>query len=59
MTPFAFIVHPIDAKRDVARKYPIARYLPDSWIEWFLKHKKPMVLSEIRSSPLSYSSPKT
>ena len=48
MTPFAFIVHPIDAKRDVARKYPIARYLPDSWIEWFLKHKKPMVLSEIK-----------
>ena len=48
MTPFAFIVHPIDAKRDVARKYPIARYLPDAAIEWFLKHKKPMVLSEIK-----------
>jgi predicted amino acid dehydrogenase len=48
MTPFAFIVHPIDAKRDVARKYPIARYLPDTAIEWFLKHKKPLVLSEIK-----------
>src|SRR5688500_4051716 len=48
MTPFAFIVHPIDAKRDVSRKYPIAKYLPDAAIEWFLKHKKPMVLSEIR-----------
>jgi fatty aldehyde-generating acyl-ACP reductase len=48
MTPFAFIVHPIDAKRDVARKYPIARYLPDAALEWFLKHKKPMVLSEIK-----------
>lgn len=47
MTPFAFIVHPIDAKRDVARKYPLARYAPDSLIEWFLKRKKPMVLSEI------------
>jgi predicted amino acid dehydrogenase len=47
MTSFAFIVHPIDAKRDVARKYPIARYLPDAAIEWFLKRKKPMVLSEI------------
>lgn len=48
MTPFAFIVHPIDAKRDVARKYPVARYLPDPAIEWFLKRKKPMVLSEIK-----------
>ncbi|MEO7453295.1 MAG: shikimate dehydrogenase [Fimbriimonadales bacterium] len=48
MTPFAFIVHPIDAKRDVARKYPIARYLPDVAIEWFLRHKKPMILSEIK-----------
>jgi predicted amino acid dehydrogenase len=47
MTPFAFIVHPIDARRDVSRKYPLAKFLPDWAIEWFLKHKKPMVLSEI------------
>jgi predicted amino acid dehydrogenase len=48
MTPFAFIVHPIDARRDVSRKYKLAKYLPDAAIEWFLKHKKPMVLSEIK-----------
>ena len=47
MTPFAFIIHPIDARRDVARKYPIARYLPMPVIEWFLKKKGAMVLSEI------------
>lgn len=48
MTPFAFIIHPIDARRDVARKYPVAHILPEPIIEWFLKHKKPVVLSEIR-----------
>lgn len=48
MTPFAFIVHPIDARRDVSRKYPLARYLPDAVIEWFLRRKKPMVLSVIK-----------
>jgi len=48
MTPFAFIVHPIDARRDVARKYKFAKYVPEATVEWFLKRKKPMVLSEIR-----------
>ena len=47
MTPFAFVMHPIDARRDVARRYPLARYAPLGLIEWFLKNKKPMVLSEI------------
>lgn len=47
MHRFAFILHPLDAKRDVARRYPIARYLPESWIEWFLKRKEPVVLSHI------------
>ncbi|RMG26496.1 MAG: shikimate dehydrogenase [Armatimonadetes bacterium] len=48
MTPFAFVIHPIDARRDVARKYPIARYLPEPVIEWFLKRKSAQVLSEIK-----------
>jgi predicted amino acid dehydrogenase len=48
MTPFAFVIHPIDARRDVGRKYPIARYLPEPVIEWFLKKKSAQVLSEIR-----------
>src|SRR4051812_14302160 len=28
MQKFAFIIHPIDVRRDVARRYPIARYVP-------------------------------
>lgn len=31
----------------MARKYPLARYLPDSWVEALLKLTKPKVLSEI------------
>ncbi len=47
MTPFAFIIHPIDARRDVARKYPIAQYLPVPVIEFALKRMGPRVLGEI------------
>jgi predicted amino acid dehydrogenase len=47
MTPFAFIIHPIDPKRDAARKYWFARYLPVSWVEWGLKRISARVLSEI------------
>lgn len=46
MTRFAFIIHPLSAK-DVSRKYPLAKYLPDSVIEAFLRVKSPMVLSKI------------
>lgn len=46
MTRFAFIVHPLTPK-DAAHKYPIARYLPDSWIKAFLRRKKPLVLAEV------------
>jgi len=46
METFAFMIHPISA-RDVARKYPIARILPDRWIEFALRYKKPMVVSHI------------
>lgn len=47
MHRFAFIIHPIDIKRDAARKYPIARYLPERWVEKLLLRKEPMVLSRI------------
>lgn len=47
LTPFAFIIHPLSPK-DAARKYPIAKYLPDSWLEAFLVRKKPMLVSEIK-----------
>lgn len=47
MEKFAFIIHPINAKRDVARKYPIAKYLPESWVEWGMSKKSPMMVSHI------------
>src|SRR5438045_741915 len=47
MQHFAFIIHPIDARRDVARKYPIARYCPVRLIEWYIQRKDPMVVAEI------------
>ena len=46
MTRFAFIIHPLSGK-DVARKYPFAKFLPESAIEAFLRMKSPMVLSQI------------
>jgi len=47
LTPFGFVIHPL-SPRDAARKYPIARLLPDGAIEAFLARKKPMLVSEIR-----------
>lgn len=47
MERFAFIIHPLDAKRDIARKYPFARYLPEGVVEWALKYKEPMLVSHI------------
>ena len=46
MTRFAFVIHPMD-KFDVARKYPIARYLPEGLVESVIKRKRPVVVSEI------------
>lgn len=47
MQKFAFIIHPIDAKRDVSRKYPIARYLPERLIEWFIQRRDPLVMADV------------
>jgi len=47
MEQFAFIIHPIDAKRDVSRKYPIAKYLPTSLIEWAIKGRDPEFMAEM------------
>jgi len=47
LTRFGFIIHPLTA-RDVARKFPIAKYLPDSWVEAFARRKDPVVLSEVK-----------
>ena len=50
MEKFAFIIHPIDAKRDVARKggvYSAAKYLPERWVEELIRRKEPIVASHI------------
>jgi predicted amino acid dehydrogenase len=48
MEKFAFIIHPIDVRRDVGRKYPIARYLPERFVESLMaKFFKPKVISHI------------
>lgn len=47
MTRFGFIVHPLTA-RDMARKYPIANFMPDAVIEQVMRFKSPMVVSEIK-----------
>ncbi len=47
MYRFAFFVHPLDIKRDVARKYKFARWLPEAWIEALLRRMKPKVLGTV------------
>jgi fatty aldehyde-generating acyl-ACP reductase len=47
MQQFAFIIHPIDARRDVGRKYPIAKHLPERLIEWYIKRRDPLVIADV------------
>jgi predicted amino acid dehydrogenase len=45
--PFAFIIHPIDVKRDVARRYPALGLLPVRVIEWLLKRRDALPVAEV------------
>lgn len=47
MEKFAFVIHPLSAKRDVARKYPFVKLFPESVVEWGLRRKSPMLVSHI------------
>ena len=47
MEKFSFIIHPLSAKRDIARKYPIAKYVPVPLLEMALRYKSPMDVSHI------------
>ncbi len=40
-------MHPVQAKADIARKYPFVRFLPESLVESALKYKSPMQISHI------------
>lgn len=46
MTRFGFIIHPLKPK-DLARAYPIAKWLPDPVIEFVTARKSPVVSSRI------------
>ena len=47
MGEFAFIIHPVSGAKDVARKYPLLRVLPESVLEFLLKRMSPKPVSEI------------
>ena len=48
MDTFAFIIHPIDPKRDVSRKFPLlGRVLTERQIDLFLNLLSPIYISEI------------
>ncbi len=48
MDNFSFVIHPLDPKRDVARKYPLlARVLPAALIHFFSCFWPPLYLSHI------------
>src|SRR6266851_5693513 len=48
MDTFAFIIHPIDPKRDVSRKYPLlGRYLSAGQINFFSTFFPPVYISQI------------
>ena len=47
MERFAFIIHPVDVRRDLARKFPLAAYAPLPFLEATVRHIPPMVTSHI------------
>ena len=47
MGRFGFILHPLSAREDVARRYPVARFIPERLIEWQLKRMRPQLVSHI------------
>ncbi len=46
MHRFAFIIHPLSIA-DIARKYRVARWLPDGLVHWAIKRMSPTLVSEI------------
>ena len=48
MDAFAFIIHPLSAKRDVARKYPLlGRMLPEPVIDFASRFWPPVYISHV------------
>jgi fatty aldehyde-generating acyl-ACP reductase len=48
MDNFAFVIHPVDPKRDVARKFPLlGKFLPVNAINFFSRYFPPVYVSRI------------
>jgi fatty aldehyde-generating acyl-ACP reductase len=47
MEKFAFVIHPINVKKDIARKFPIAAYFPTPFVEFVVRHMPPFKVSHI------------
>ncbi len=47
MDNFAFMIHPIEPKRDVARKFPLLGRLPPGVIDYFSRFFPPVFLSHV------------
>ncbi len=54
MEKFAFLIHPLDV-RDVARKFPFTRHLPERVVEGVFRLVPPMKLSHITGIKTPYS----
>ncbi len=44
---FAFIIHPVQIKKDAARKVPIAKYLSEGQINYLSRYFPPLYISEV------------
>jgi predicted amino acid dehydrogenase len=56
MDTFAFIIHPIDPKRDVSRKFPLlGKILTESQIDFFSTFFPPVYISEIEGITSTFS----
>lgn len=47
MAKFAFVMHPLNPKKDMARKYPVAKVFPNALVEYIMRYVKPMEVSHI------------
>lgn len=47
MERFGFLIHPISVRKDLARKYPLARFFPESWVEAAITRVPPKMISHI------------
>ena len=47
MHQFSFVIHPLELKRDAARKYPILKFFPEKVVEQIALRISPKLMSEI------------